>query len=138
WRTRCNSSANAAAPPSGTVMTRTPPLCGPPPSPSARSAAPMSSTCFAKQVEGIRAALRARGEGGGPQSGGVRVITVPEGGAAALAEELQRVLQDMRPGNRVRVIVPGAGGESGKKPVPPAKGGADPKKEPAKKEASVT
>jgi type II secretory pathway component GspD/PulD (secretin) len=56
-----------------------------------------------EQVQEIKAALKALGE---TPAGNVRVIELPGGNAALLAEEIQKVLKQMKP-NPVRVIVPG-------------------------------
>jgi type II secretory pathway component GspD/PulD (secretin) len=72
-----------------------------------------------EQVGEVKAALKALGESGAP-AGGVRVITLERGDAATLAEEIQRLLQNMRP-NPVRVIVPGGKPAPAPRPVPAGK-----------------
>jgi type II secretory pathway component GspD/PulD (secretin) len=67
-----------------------------------------------EQIDEIKSALRALGEQPAP-AGGVRIITVERGDAAALAESLQGLLEKMRP-NPVRVIVPGSKPAAGTKP----------------------
>jgi type II secretory pathway component GspD/PulD (secretin) len=80
----------------------------------------------AEQMGEVRAALKALGEGGGaPVGGTTRIITLPQGSAAALAEAIQRMMEQMRPETPVKVITPEGEKkpESQKKPetAPPAK-----------------
>jgi type II secretory pathway component GspD/PulD (secretin) len=82
-----------------------------------------------EQVEEVKTALRALGERGLP--GNIRVITVEHGQTARLAEELQKVLEKMRP-NPVRVIAPLGQGEPGRKPPAADKVGPGAKKEAGK------
>jgi type II secretory pathway component GspD/PulD (secretin) len=72
------------------------------------------------QVEEIRSALRKLGETG-QQPAGVRTITLEQGDAASLAEELQKMLAKMR-SNPVRVVLPGGKPEPATKPPVPGKG----------------
>jgi type II secretory pathway component GspD/PulD (secretin) len=58
-----------------------------------------------EQFDEVKTALRALGEGGG-QASTVRVLTLQTGEAGLLAEELKRVLSQMRPDNPVGVIRP--------------------------------
>jgi len=88
------------------------------------------------QVDEVRTALRALGETGTP-SGGFRVITLEQGDAATLAEELQKVFTKMR-SNPLRVILPGGKSEPEAKPVPPGKEGAGGKKEGVKAAPPLT
>ncbi len=60
------------------------------------------------QVREVQDVLKALGEGAATPVGNMRVITLDKGGAAALAEELQRLMSQMRK-NPVKVITPGSG-----------------------------
>lgn len=79
------------------------------------------------QVEEILAAVKTLGETGMP-IGGHRTIVLESGSAATLAEELSKVLQQMRK-NPVQVIVPG---KPDKEPKPSVKEGLPPKIEESK------
>jgi type II secretory pathway component GspD/PulD (secretin) len=79
------------------------------------------------QVDEVKSALKALGETGAPASG-VRIITLERGDAATLAEEIQRLLQKMRP-NPVSVIAPGAKSAPAAKPPAGGKSGPAAKKE---------
>ena len=61
----------------------------------------------AAQLQEVNEVLRALGEGTGPK-GGMRMLNLQQGSAGTLAEALQRLLTDMRPNLRVRVILPAA------------------------------
>jgi type II secretory pathway component GspD/PulD (secretin) len=62
------------------------------------------------QMDEIRVALRALGEGGAPALGGtMRVINLDRGSAAAVAEELERMLPKLLQ-NPVQIITPGGNG----------------------------
>src|SRR5262249_29798988 len=59
------------------------------------------------QVAEVKAALKALGEEGGAAVGNMRIITLDNGNAAALAEALKQMLEQMRE-NPVNVITPGS------------------------------
>jgi type II secretory pathway component GspD/PulD (secretin) len=64
------------------------------------------------QIADVKAALAVTGEG--KLAGNMRVITLPEGSAVALAEAIQSAMRQMRP-NPVRIIAPGQEGKKGAK-----------------------
>jgi type II secretory pathway component GspD/PulD (secretin) len=59
------------------------------------------------QVAEVKAVLKALGEEGGAAAGNMRIITLDKGNAAALAEALKQMLEQMRE-NPVNVITPGS------------------------------
>ncbi len=88
-----------------------------------------------EQIDEVKTTLRALGETAAPQGKNVRVLTVRDGSAADLAAYLAETLRKLRD-NPVKVIVPGSD-KPGKPPIPPAKGKADPSKEPGKTSAKT-
>jgi len=62
------------------------------------------------QLVEVKAALKALGEGGNVQKGSMRIITLEKGSAAMLAEELQRLLPQMRQ-NPIKIIDSTGAGE---------------------------
>jgi general secretion pathway protein D len=71
----------------------------------------------ADQLAEVKAAIQAMGESGGAGivGGNMRIISIDQGSATSLAEELGRLLREMRK-NPVKVVVPG---EETKPPEPP-------------------
>lgn len=67
----------------------------------------------AEQVQEVKLALKAIEGSGGGAAGPFRIITLPQGSAATLAEALQKLLPQVRPENPVQVILPG------RAPTPP-------------------
>jgi type II secretion system protein D len=88
-----------------------------------------------EQINEIKAAVKAMG--GTDEAGGVlgntRVITLDKGGAAALAETLERLLPQMRK-NPIKVIGPDSGTP---KPEPPKEKDAPPAKDKDGKQTSI-
>ena len=71
------------------------------------------------QMNEIKLALKSLGKGGAPVAGStMRVIQLGGGNAAAVAEELERILPKLLQ-NPVQVITPGAGKTSQPAPTPP-------------------
>ncbi len=61
-----------------------------------------------EQVAEVKAAIGAIGENPTIQGGNLRIISLDKGGAATLADAIQRMLKEIRPNSDVRVIVPGS------------------------------
>jgi general secretion pathway protein D len=77
------------------------------------------------QVNDIKVALKSLGEGGAPAAGGtMRVIQLGSGNAAAIADELKRILPQLL-NNRVDVIAPGGAQSSQPAPAPKKANGKD-------------
>jgi general secretion pathway protein D len=82
------------------------------------------------QMSDIRVALTALGEGGTPTTGGtMRVITLDRGSAAAVAEELERMLPKLLQ-NPVQVITPGGNANKSSEPSKESKPKSSGKQEP--------